>query len=149
MQKCYEILETLGDKTKQLSIDEINRLKEQFWHILESEISKINVGYTEREELCCKRFRMFDFRTFIISHHTVRTTQTLGGRPFSARCCSVNLSPFSLSMSTDCFIQYEWSNTFCLVIHRTMHSKICRFAAYFKKHCAKFTVTLKRHRCHL
>jgi len=69
VQKCYEILETLGDKTKRLSAEQINAMKEQFWHILESEITKINNGYTEREELCCKRFQMFDFRTFIISRH--------------------------------------------------------------------------------
>lgn len=71
VQKCYEILETLGDKTKQLSADTINNLKLQFWSILESEITKINEGYREREELCCKRFQMFDFRTFIISQHNV------------------------------------------------------------------------------
>lgn len=69
VQKCYEILETLGDKNKALIIDQINNLKQQFWHILDSEITKINAGYTEREELCCKRFQMFDFRTFIISQH--------------------------------------------------------------------------------
>eukprot|EP01083_Nonionella_stella_P026053 71730_1 len=69
VQKCYEILETLGDKNKSLTIDHINQLKEQFWQILENEITKINHGYTEREELCCKRFQMFDFRTFIISQH--------------------------------------------------------------------------------
>ena len=71
VQKCYEILETLGDKTKQLNLDAINNLKHQFWSILEAEIQKINRGYAEREELCCKRFQMFDFRTFIISQHNV------------------------------------------------------------------------------
>ena len=71
VQKCYDILNSLGDKNSNLSPQQIKEMKEQFWSILESEITKINAGYTEREELCCKRFQMFDFRTFIISQHNV------------------------------------------------------------------------------
>eukprot|EP00484_Ammonia_sp_Unknown_P006508 CAMPEP_0197065898 /NCGR_PEP_ID=MMETSP1384-20130603/169985_1 /TAXON_ID=29189 /ORGANISM="Ammonia sp." /LENGTH=636 /DNA_ID=CAMNT_0042502883 /DNA_START=83 /DNA_END=1993 /DNA_ORIENTATION=- len=69
VQPCYNILGLLQKKDKKYSMDELNKMQAQFWDILQKELDKINRGYTEREELCCKRFQMFDFRTFIISQH--------------------------------------------------------------------------------
>ena len=71
VQQCYEILEKIGNPNNPLSLQQFNEQKELFWQILEKEISKINDGYVEREQLCRQRFEMFDISSFIRANKNV------------------------------------------------------------------------------
>jgi len=129
VQKCYQLLEELGDASKTTTLVQFEALKEEFWRILDSELRKIDRGFIEREEVCCKRFQTFDFRTFIISQHNNMSVCRLfqeALREVYAQFEPVQISkvvshPLKTEKNNDNLVYYAQYHQFCTLL-RDIHS---------------------------